>query len=557
MAQRITLALTILILAVVLLALHANAEEVEVDPTWPDYQCIVCHLETTPGHTRQFLEGAMGRPGIQNPDVANALGGMERVPCTTCHGAEHTSADDWKEARLPDHTTCQGCHYKQVQEFLSGKHAYAWRAMMAIPMVKKMPKEELLHGCGGCHKIGVKSPEELLELGLERPYGIGATCDQCHTRHRFSTYEARQPETCAKCHMGFDHPQWEMWKTSKHGLIYFSRKHEYPLNTSLKYVKPEDYPGPTCQLCHMPKGNHSVITPWGFVALVAFEGRPSGLDIVNDPEWEEAKVEFLKALRVLDPEGNPTPLLNAVAELKLVRLTPEEFMDARKRIIEVCTSCHSRDYVVAYIKAADEVIKHSTIQLAKAITLIKEAREKGIVPPREDEPDNPYPFLLNFYEEPSGIEREAWLIFLEYRMRAFQGMFHVNPDYTHWYGWSEIKRAVGDIEEKIQELARIKSIEEGYSALSQKIKEIKPVTVTETETRTIEKTTTRTTTAYKTVTTERTVESTVTMTEIKPTTIVKQETVTERVGYTAAHLAAVAVIVAAVVLATTRLLSRS
>ena len=49
--------------------------------------------------------------------------------------------------------------------------------------------------------------------------GFGfASCDSCHTRHTFSVKEAREPEACATCHMGFDHPQWEMYSTSKHGV---------------------------------------------------------------------------------------------------------------------------------------------------------------------------------------------------------------------------------------------------------------------------------------------------------------------------------------------------
>ncbi|MET1101036.1 MAG: hypothetical protein ABWW69_00960, partial [Pyrodictiaceae archaeon] len=210
--------------------------------------------------------------------------------------------------------------------------------------------------------------------------------------------------------------------------------------------------------------NHTVLTPWGFVALVAFEGRPEGLQILKDPEWEAAKAEVLKALRILDPQGNPTPLLQAVAELRVVRLSPDEFISARKALLDVCSGCHSRDFALKYIASADRVIRESTLQLADAIKAIAEARKAGILPPRPGEEENPYPFLLNFYEEPSGIDREAWLIFLEYRMRAFQGMFHVNPDYTHWYGWSEIRRALKDINETIELYRRLKSVEEDSSA---------------------------------------------------------------------------------------------
>lgn len=434
-------------------ALTTTGEEIE--------ECVECHKEVTPRVVSEFLVSPMGKKGVQ---------------CATCHGSEHTNFDDWTEAKLPGPEICGTCHGEKLEEFMRGKHALAWKAMMALPMVEKMPKEQVLHGCGSCHKIGVKDPQALLDLGLERPYGMGSTCDQCHTRHKFDASEARKPEACSKCHMGFDHPQWEMWQTSKHGSIYFTHKDEYPFDKKLSEVDISSYPGPTCQTCHMTGGSHTVMTPWGFVALVGFQGRPSGLNIVDDPEWESDKAEVLKALRVLTPEGEVTPLLQAVADLKVVRLTQEEFLSERAKLVKVCSECHSESYVLQYFEKADNVVKDSTSQLAEAIKLTVEAREKGLIPPRAGEPENPYPFLLNFYEEPSGIDRSVWLLFLEYRMRAFQGMFHVNPDYTHWYGWSEIRRTVEDVKEQIKERSETvetsKKASESLSAVESLKKEL-------------------------------------------------------------------------------------
>ena len=42
-----------------------------------------------------------------------------------------------------------------------------------------------------------------------------ASCDACHTRHTFSAEEARQPQACQTCHMGFDHAQWEMMRIER------------------------------------------------------------------------------------------------------------------------------------------------------------------------------------------------------------------------------------------------------------------------------------------------------------------------------------------------------
>jgi hypothetical protein len=49
-------------------------------------------------------------------------------------------------------------------------------------------------------------------------------------------------------------------------------------------------------------------------------------------------------------------------------------------------------------------------------------------------------------------------MFLEHRMRAFQGAFHMNPDYTTWYGLAEMKKDLVEIrhdaERMLSEAAR-------------------------------------------------------------------------------------------------------
>ena len=81
-----------------------------------------------------------------------------------------------------------------------------------------------MKGCGGCHKIGLKDEGEISKLKAEgRGFGL-ASCDACHTRHTFSVQEARQPQACQTCHMGFDHPQWEMYSSSKHGVRYLLKQ---------------------------------------------------------------------------------------------------------------------------------------------------------------------------------------------------------------------------------------------------------------------------------------------------------------------------------------------
>jgi hydroxylamine dehydrogenase len=47
------------------------------------------------------------------------------------------------------------------------------------------------------------------------------------------------------------------------------------------------------------------------------------------------------------------------------------------------------------------------------------------------------------------------LMFSEYRMRAFQGAFHSNPDYAFWYGWSALKQALTEIQEMDAQLRKM------------------------------------------------------------------------------------------------------
>jgi hypothetical protein len=89
-----------------------------------------------------------------------------------------------------------------VAGFKRGKHAFAWAAAKAMPTFhyQALAVREGLKGCGGCHKLGVKSEAEAKEL-KETAGGYGvASCDACHTRHLFSKAEAMQPEACKTCH---------------------------------------------------------------------------------------------------------------------------------------------------------------------------------------------------------------------------------------------------------------------------------------------------------------------------------------------------------------------
>jgi hypothetical protein len=353
-----------------------------------------------------------------------------------CHGDVHTSYDDVSEVLIPTPGTCAQCHEEQVNQFTAGKHALAWAAMKAMPTTHWQPMAltEGMKGCGGCHKIGLKTPEEIDEL-RSKGSGFGvASCDACHTRHLFSTKEASEPQACQTCHMGFDHPQWEMYSSSKHGVRHLLKQNG---------VLPETAAAPTCQKCHMVNGNHEVRTAWGFLAV--------RLPMPDDEQWTADRTTILQALGVIDPEGSPTARLDVVKAADVARLTQEEWQDERDEMLAVCNQCHSKNFAASELAKGDQMIREADRLMAQAIRTVAGVYEDGIIA-KPDSYEHPFPDLLTFQDAPTPIEQQLFVMFLKHRMRTFQGAFHANPDYSFWYGWSEMRRDLTEIEAMSAEL---------------------------------------------------------------------------------------------------------
>jgi hypothetical protein len=186
----------------------------------------------------------------------------------------------------------------------------------------------------------------------------------------------------------------------------------------------------------MKDGNHTVITSWGFLALRLPEA---------DSTWLADKVEILKALGVLDETGQGTERLEIVKAAKVARLTKEEFDLYRNQMVEICSICHSKSFALSQLSAGDQMIKETDKVFAEAIRIVKDLYKQGFL--QKPAGWKYAPDLLQFYEAKSSVEQDLYLMFMEYRMRAFQGAFHMNPDYSHWYGWATLKETLQRIEE--------------------------------------------------------------------------------------------------------------
>ncbi|MCP3867642.1 MAG: cytochrome C [Gammaproteobacteria bacterium] len=426
--------------------------------------CIGCHISVTPGIVKQHLDSPH----------ANTKKVNDEVRCHDCHGTDHNTMEDYAKSFMPTAETCGECHKRQKNQHKAGKHNLGWMVMKSQIAWHGQPgaiTEQGYRGCSGCHKIGEKGllgvtdgnmSAELKHDGGEEAskYRYGnAQCDACHTRHSFKTSEAKDPRACSNCHMGFDHPQWEMYTSSKHGVVWGIEGHQ------------EEERAPTCQTCHLMEGNHEVRTPWGFLGLriptkenvlalidvapslkdplTTLAGAlPSGnyIDVDDDPEWTLDRALILQAAGILDDTFQPTErFIEIVVQAQAAR-GPEEFNDLRTQMKTNCNKCHSMGFVNTHFKASDEIVKAADHEFAKAITAVQGLYRDGLL--EKPEGWKYAPDLLQYYDAKTKIEQELYLIMLEYRQRTFQGAFHVSNDYMHWYGWAPLKTAVNTILEE-------------------------------------------------------------------------------------------------------------
>jgi hypothetical protein len=380
--------------------------------------CIGCHRTISPG---------------QVSDWESSNHSKEGVTCAVCHGDKHKSGKTVHLAQLPDEHLCAECHEEQFDQFAMGKHNYGWTSMNALPITHVEPDElmEGGRGCGGCHNMGIKS-EEQKKAQRDKGYRYqNNSCDECHTRHSFSKKEALDPKACQQCHMGYDHPQWEMWSSSKHGARYALKE---------KGKLPEKAQAPTCQFCHLPGGTHTNSTAWGFLGV--------RLPLPEDKQWAADRVTILKALGVLNPvTGEPTGRLEAVKSVDMVRLTQEAWQTERDKMIKRCKRCHAEQYAREQLEMGDAIMQKTDRLLAEGIETVAALYKDGII----KKPENyafAYPDFLYFMQTGgSHIDQILFQMYMKHRMRTYQAFFHVNPDYAYWYGWAMMVKDLDEIKE--------------------------------------------------------------------------------------------------------------
>jgi hypothetical protein len=235
--------------------------------------------------------------------------------------------------------------------------------------------------------------------------GSRGSCTACHSRHDFSPRRARQPENCGKCHLGPDHPQKEIYEESKHGIAFRDLKDDMNLNAT-DWVLGVDYAAaPTCATCHM-SGN------------IRNSGR-----VTHDPgeriSWTNRPVVSL----VMDTDINHNIVTETDPQTRR-SLIHDSAEQKRDRMKEVCSHCHTDDYVNSFYRQYDDLIILYNEKFAKpGLAIMGALASNGLRTP------------TNFDEE---IEWTWFYLWHHEGRRARHGASMMAPDYTHWHGMYEV-----------------------------------------------------------------------------------------------------------------------
>jgi len=220
-------------------------------------------------------------------------------------------------------------------------------------------------------------------IGRVNPDGSKGSCSACHARHGFSAAQSRQPENCGRCHMGPDHPQIEIYKESKHGVLFAANKDKMNLNSSAWVVGKDYSAAPTCATCHMSATPDAAVT-------------------------HDAGARISWTLRQVISKKFP------------------EWRKKRAAMQDVCVRCHSKGFVENFYKRFDAAVELYNEKFARPAQAVMDELY-------QDKLLTKTPF----------DEKIEWTFFELWHhegRRARHGASMMGPDFTQWHGFYEVAK---------------------------------------------------------------------------------------------------------------------
>ncbi len=385
---------------IVLVISHAgvpvNLQQVDVLAGSSD-DCVTCHREQSPGIVSQFSHSAMA---------------AAKVTCRDCHGvsANYAGAELHEGAYIlaaPTTAKCQKCHEDEVAQFYQSRHSLPAYVAVAgskelsptlVAMYQAIPEGSfapdkprnaiaVLEGstimpfaCENCHSVGLPAAD-----------GSVGRCQKCHLRHEFSLVQARKPETCNNCHIGPDHPQWEIYQESAHGIQYAALGSTWSWDAEPGNLSVADFPAPTCAICHMS----------------GFGGTGTTHDVGDRLSW------FLFA-----STSTQRP----------------SWQDNRARMQSVCFTCHNATFIQEFYTSADAATQQVNAWVQASNDLVAPLQKQNLI----NTADYSEPIDFTYYD--------LWHF---YGRTAKFGAWMQGADYSQWHGAYPLQETMATLREMV------------------------------------------------------------------------------------------------------------
>lgn len=362
-------------------------------------ECVVCHRRTTPGIVAQYGHSTMA---------------AAEVACRDCHEvkADYPGAVEHEETYVlaqPTTAKCRSCHATEVAQFRQSRHglpayvAYAGTRDLAPELLEQY--EAIPEGgfapdkmrnalyakegpavtrfaCEGCHDVGKPQAD-----------GSVGQCAKCHLRHAFSLEQARKPETCNHCHIGPDHPQWEIYQESPHGIAYATGGERWHWEAEPGTLTATDFTAATCAICHMS----------------GFGASGTTHDVGERLTW------YLFA-----PISERRPA----------------WQDNQTRMQNVCRECHNESFIATFYADADAATEAVNAWVEESDEMVAPLKEQGLLS------DEPFDESIDF------VYFELWH---HWGRTAKFGTWMQGPDYVQWHGAYEILSDLAELREMVAE----------------------------------------------------------------------------------------------------------
>lgn len=205
--------------------------------------------------------------------------------------------------------------------------------------------------------------------------------------------------------MGPDHPQKEIYDESKHGVAFVDLKNHMNLDAP-QWVLGEDYAqAPTCATCHMSANMRN------------------GRKVTHNPGQRISWTNRPPVSLLLDT-GADGEVVKETDPQKRQALVVDSWTAKRQRMTQVCTHCHTENYVNSFYKQYDDFVINYNEKFAKPGQKIMAALYEQKLLTKAD------------FDEP--IEWTWFYLWHHEGRRARHGASMMAPDYAHWHGMFEV-----------------------------------------------------------------------------------------------------------------------